>query len=128
MGLFFEEGWRLFHFKDGGGVHMGGLTKIGCEGGGEINFKTLNCILVLSFIQFSKIIFLCSPECALMSVLLYRSIKFPKFEHDQKVIYVHNFFYYFEYDDSLTQFRIMVVLITYVMQVFEFRFTRFTLI
>ena len=27
------------------------------------------------------------------------SIKFPKFEHDQGVIYLHSFFLYFEYDD-----------------------------
>ena len=27
-----------------------------------------------------------------MSVLLYKSIEFPKFEHDQRVIYVQNFF------------------------------------
>ena len=63
-----------------------------------------------------------------MSVLLYRSIKFPKFEHNQRVIYIHYFFKYLEYDDFLIQFRIMVVLITYVIQVCEFRFTGFTLI
>ena len=27
------------------------------------------------------------------------SIKFPKFEHDQRVIYLHSFFLYFEYDN-----------------------------
>ena len=38
-----------------------------------------------------------------MSVLLYRSIKFPKFQHDQRVIYaVQNFFLYVEDDDFLT--------------------------
>ena len=36
-----------------------------------------------------------------MSVLLYRIIKFPKFEHDQYVIYVQNVSQYFEYDDFL---------------------------
>ena len=96
---------------------------------GGFNFKKLNCILVLSFSQFIRIINLCNTGCAfIMSILLYRSIKFPKFEHDQRVIYVHNFFQYFEYDDFLTQFRIIVVLITYVMQVCVFLFTGFTLI
>ena len=32
-----------------------------------------------------------------MSVLLYGSIRFLKFEHDQRVTYVHIFFQYFEY-------------------------------
>ena len=106
---------------------MGGLTKIGCEGERKINFKNLNCMLILPFSQFSEIIYLCISDCAFTSVLLYWSIKFPKIEHKQRVIYLHDFFQYFEYDDFLTQFRIMVVLITYVMEVSEFRFTRFTL-
>ena len=63
-----------------------------------------------------------------MSGLLYRSTEIPKFGHHQRVIYVHNFFQYFEYDDFLAQIRIMVILITYVIQVFEFRFTGFTLV
>ena len=37
-----------------------------------------------------------------MSVLLYRSINFQKFEQDLRVIYVQNFFLYFEYDNFLT--------------------------
>ena len=37
-----------------------------------------------------------------MSLLLYRSIVFPEFEHDQRIIYVQNFFLYFEYDNFLT--------------------------
>ena len=106
---------------------MGGLTKIGCEGERRINFKNLNCVLVLPFSQFNEFIYLCNSDCAFTSVLLYRSIKFPKFEQDQRVIYLHDFFQYFKYDDLLTQFRIMVLLITYVMQVSEFQFTRFTL-
>ena len=52
-----------------------------------------------------------------MSVLLYWSIKFPKFEHDERAIYVKIFFLYFKYDDCLTLFRITVILIIYVMQV-----------
>ena len=106
---------------------MGEVIKIGCEEESGINFKNLNCILILPFSQFSEIIYLCISDCAFTSVLLYSSIKFPKFEQDQRVIYLHDFFQYFEYDDFLTQFRIMVVLITYLMQVSEFRFTRFTL-
>ena len=84
-------------------------------------------MLILPFSQFSEIIYLCISDCAFTSVLLYWSIKFPKIEHDQRVIYLHDFFQYFEYDDFLTQFRIMVVHMTYVMQVSEFPFTRFTL-
>ena len=38
-----------------------------------------------------------------MSVLLYGSIKFPKF--DQRVTDVHIFFQYFEYDDFLNHGR-----------------------
>lgn len=45
---------EFFSFKEGG-VHMGGLAKIGCEGSG-FNIKKLNHILVLSFSKFSKII------------------------------------------------------------------------
>ena len=45
---------------------------------------------------------------------------FPKFEHDQRVIYVQSFFLYIEYDDFLTKSRIIVVLITHVMDVCEF--------
>ena len=37
-----------------------------------------------------------------MSLLVYRNIVFPKSEHDQRVIYVHNFPLYFEYDYVLT--------------------------
>ena len=48
-----------------------------------------------------------------MFVLLYRGIKFPKSEHGQRVIYVENFFLYFEYDDFLTYFTITVVLFMY---------------
>ena len=47
---------------------------------------------------------------------------FLKIEHGEIIIYVHNFSLYFECDDFLTSFRIIVVLITYVMQVCEFRF------
>ena len=32
-----------------------------------------------------------------MSILLYKSIKFPKLEYDQRVFYVKNLFQYFEY-------------------------------
>ena len=35
---------------------------------------------------------------------------FPKFEHGQIVIYVQNFFLYFEFEDFLTLFRTTVVL------------------
>ena len=105
---------------------MRGIAKICCEGERRINFKNLNCILVLPFSQFSDIIYLCNSDCAFTSVLLYRSIKFPKFEQDQRVIYLYDFFQYFEYDELLTQIRIMVVLIPYVMQVSRFLFTRFT--
>ena len=66
------------------------------------NFKKFNCILVLSFSQFCMIIKLYNTDCAFMSVLLYRSITFPKFEYDQKVIHVHNYFQYFDYDEYLT--------------------------
>ena len=62
-----------------------------------------------------------------MSLLLYKSILFLKFEHGQIIIYVENSFLYFQYDDFLTQFKIILVLIIYEMQVFEFRFTGFTL-
>ena len=60
---------------------VGGLTNIVCEGRWRISFKNLNCILVLPFSQFSKILHLCNPDYAFTSVWLYRSIKFPKFEH-----------------------------------------------
>ena len=53
---------------------------------------------------------------------------FPKFENNQKVTYVQDAFSYLKYDDFLTKFRIIVVLITYVMQDCEFRFTGFTFI
>ena len=53
---------------------------------------------------------------------------FPKFENNQKVTYVQDAFSYLKYDDFLTKFRIIVVLITYVMQDCEFRFTGFTLL
>ena len=43
------------------------------------------------------------------------------------IIYVENSFLYFQYDDFLTQFKIILVLIIYEMQLFEFRFTGFTL-
>ena len=73
---------------------------------------------------YSFIILLCFH----MSLLLFRSIVFLKFEHDQIIIYVHNFFLYFEYDGFLTQFRMIVVLITHAMQVCEFCCTGFIFI
>ena len=48
---------------------------------------------------------------------------FLKIERGWIKIYVQNFFLHFEYYGFLTLFRIIVALITYVMQVFEFRFT-----
>ena len=51
---------------------------------GGFNFKKLNCVLALCFYQFSKIIYFYDTDCAF--TCLYRSIKFPKFEHDQRVI------------------------------------------
>ena len=83
---------------------MGGLTKIGCKGG-EFNLK--NLVYLFSLIILNVISYV--P----MSVLLYRSIKFPEFEHNLRVIYVQKVFLYFEYDDFVTYFRITVVLITY---------------
>ena len=60
-----------------------------------------------------------------MSLLLYKSIIILKFEHDQIIIYAQNFFLYLEYDGFLTLFRVIVVHITYVMQISEFSFTGF---
>ena len=42
-------------------------------------------------------------------LLLHRNIVFRKTEPDYIIIYVHNFFLYFEYDGFLTLFRISVV-------------------
>ena len=41
--------------------------------------------------------------------LLHRNIVFRKTEPGYIIIYVHDFFLYFEYDDFLTLFRISVV-------------------
>ena len=92
-------GSSFFHFK-WGGVHMGGLAKISCKGG--FNFKKLDCILVLFFVNLVQLV-----SCITLIVLshVYITIqehKFPKFKHDQRVIYVQNSFLYFEYDDSFT--------------------------
>ena len=62
-----------------------------------------------------------------MSLLLYKSIFFLKFEHGQIIIYVENSFLHFQYDDFLTQFKVILVLTTYEMQVCGFYFTGFTL-
>ena len=88
---FFEGGWGGSGGVGGrfGGVHVGGLTKIGCKGGNS-TLKT-SCIKILNVISYVP-----------MSVLLHRSIKFPEFEHNQRVIYVQNVFLYFEYDDFVT--------------------------
>ena len=37
-----------------------------------------------------------------MCLLQYNRIMFPEFEHDQRVIYVQNVFWYFKCDDFLT--------------------------
>ena len=96
---------------------MGGLAKIRCEGISTL--KKLNCIFLLSFSQFNKLLY---GLCFHMSLLLYRSIVFLKIERGQ-IIYLHIFFLYLEDDVFLTLFRITVVLITYVTQVYEFCFT-----
>ena len=57
-----------------------------------------------------------------MSLLLYISIVFVKVEHGYIIIYVPNLFLYSEHDGFLTLFRIIVVLITFVMHICEFCF------
>ena len=44
---------------------VGGLAKIDCEGRG-FNFEKLNCILVLSFSHFIKIVLLHHIDCTFM--------------------------------------------------------------
>ena len=114
---------EFFAFKGRDSPYGGG----GGEGGEGFNFNKLNCILVLWFSQFSR-----WYSCIILIVLscLYYYIKtlFLKFEHGQIIIYVYNFFLYFKYDGFLTYFRVIVVLIIYVMQVCEFSFTEFTFI
>ena len=51
-----------------------------------------------------------------------------KFEHSQIIICAKNFFLYFEFDDFLTQFRLIVILIVYVMYKLELHFSGFTFI
>ena len=56
-----------------------------------------------SFLNLAKLYsFVTLTVLSSISVLQYRSIKFLKFEHDQRIIYVQNVFLYFEYDDFLT--------------------------
>ena len=51
-----ERGWIFFHFK-AGGDHMRGLGKV-------YSFKKLDFILVLSFSQFCKIVWLYNTDNA----------------------------------------------------------------
>ena len=59
---------------------MGDLLKYVAKGRG-FNFKKLNGILVFSCYQFSRFF--------QVSLLLYETIVFLKFEHGQIIIYVH---------------------------------------
>ena len=52
--VFWKGGWHFYHFKGEGAVYIERLAEISFEGG--YNFEKLNCILVLSFSQFSKIV------------------------------------------------------------------------
>ena len=61
---------------------MGDLLKYVGKGRG-FNFKKLNGILIFSCYQFSR--------CFQVSLLLYETIVFLKFEHGQIIIYVHVF-------------------------------------
>ena len=61
---------EFFSFEGGGGVHMGDLPKKVVKWGG-FNFKNLNCVLLLSFSQFSKIVFLCNTDCAFICLYYY---------------------------------------------------------
>ena len=54
------------------------------------------------FFQFSKIVLLYNTDCVFMFLLSYRNIVFLKLKHDHVIMYAHNFFSYFEYDDFLT--------------------------
>lgn len=49
-----EGGWSFFHFKKD--VHMGGLVKMGCEGGIQHNSLKIKLYTCSIFFQFSKIV------------------------------------------------------------------------
>ena len=104
---------------------MGELAKTVFEERG-FNFRKLNCILV--FLNLAKLCSCIILLCFDMFLLLYSSIVFLKSEHGKLIIYVQNFFVYFEYDGFLTSFIIFMIFMNYVMQVCEFCFTGFALI
>ena len=71
---------------------------------GVFNLKNMDCRLVASFPQFSESVYFYHTDCAFMCLYYYigASIKFPKFEHGQKVMNVQSFFLHFDYGDFLT--------------------------
>ena len=78
--LFWRDLEGIFLFYGGGRDYMGDLLKYVGKGRG-FNFKKLNGILIFSCYQFSR--------CFQVSLLLYETIVFLKFEHGQIIIYVH---------------------------------------
>ena len=91
---------------------------------GDSTFKNwaVYILLILLLSQFSKIVWLYNSDCAFICLHYYiGTLCFKKLNMDV-IIYVQNFFLYFEYDGFLTLFKIIVVFFTYVMQVCEFLF------
>ena len=117
------RGGVFFICSGGGRVHIGGLAKIDCDGEGDSTLKNWIVYLLCYCLDLARCIVVQYLLCFHMYLLLCRSIVFLKIERGWIKIYVQNFFLHFEYYGFLTLFRIIVALITYVMQVFEFRFT-----
>ena len=98
---------------------MGDLAKTVSEERG-FNFRKLIVYLSFHFLNLAKLCSCIILLCFDMFLLLYSSIVFLKSEHGKLIIYVQNFFVYFEYDGFLTSFIIFMIFMNYVMQVCEF--------